>query len=101
MGDIQELLNAVESILPQCEAEWTGVSSAYNEKYAVSHGRCQRSAHALKIKFTELQFGHPSGGGELTPNNRVLEILSGRSAKKQVYHLVMIYLLRKTWFLYR
>ena len=46
----------------QSEAEWTGVSSAYNEKYAVSHGRCQRSAHALKIKF-----GHPSGGGELTP----------------------------------
>jgi hypothetical protein len=68
IGDIEELLVAVEHILPKNDKDWEGVSEYYFLKYAKDHGRCNRTGNALKNKFHDLVFGPRSGGGKLTPH---------------------------------
>jgi siroheme synthase (precorrin-2 oxidase/ferrochelatase) len=70
VGDITELLDAIEEILPQNDEQWVLVADYYNTKYADRHEKQNRKAGALRRKYHELLFGVKSGGGEETKEQK-------------------------------
>jgi hypothetical protein len=70
VGDITELLDAIEEIIPQNDEQWVLVADYYNTKYAERHQKQNRKASALRRKYNELLFGVKSGGGEETKEQK-------------------------------
>ena len=64
-GDLEALLDAVDTILPQADQDWVKVESVYSA-YSLKFSRTERTANALKSRFRELSWGSLSGGGGRT-----------------------------------
>ena len=88
LGDINYLLQILESHPPICTADWETKAQQYNTDYAVQNGWSSHTEIAICAKFNKLVAGPPTGAGGYSPLQLRARAISQRIFEDQGSQLI-------------